>query len=180
MTVKWDYGDNTQCLDRPMSDLVPWVSLDAMISNATNISDAVAPIAAENSGIFLWTISGQAFNVSWRDPTLQHSPTTGINNTISDPKAIELPEANQWVIFVITTTQGVPHPIHLHGRAFLSSKSVLNCSSCVNNRATCQGTTSIFSPKVSGPSPKASPCKPVTHPDGTSPYYRLRVTEGIW
>ncbi|KAB8277408.1 Cupredoxin [Aspergillus minisclerotigenes] len=117
-TVKWDYGDDTQCLDRPMSDLVPWVSLDVMISNVTNISDAVTPIAAGNSGIFLWTIGGQAFNVSWRDPTLQHSPTAGINNTITDPGAIELPEANQWVSFIITTTQGVPHPIHLHGHDF--------------------------------------------------------------
>ncbi|KAB8226351.1 Cupredoxin [Aspergillus novoparasiticus] len=77
MTVKWDYGDDIQCLDRPMSDLVPWVALDVMISNATNISDAVTPIAAGNSGIFLWTIGGQAINVSWRDPTLQNSPTAG-------------------------------------------------------------------------------------------------------
>ncbi|KNG91191.1 putative extracellular dihydrogeodin oxidase/laccase [Aspergillus nomiae NRRL 13137] len=115
-TVKWDYGDDTQCLDRPMSDLVPWVALDAMISNTTSLNDAVAPTNA--GSIFLWTIGGRAFNVSWKDPTLQHSSATGMNSTIPDPGAINLPEANRWVIFIIATNQGIPHPIHLHGHDF--------------------------------------------------------------
>ncbi|KAF5863352.1 hypothetical protein ETB97_010232 [Aspergillus alliaceus] len=117
-TNKWAYEDDFQCQDIPMSDLVPWVSLDALISDAIRITNPIATIATINSGVFLWTVGSGAFNLSWRNPTLQHPPIPGIDSMIPDPGAIELPNANQWAMFIITTTLGVTHPIHLHGHDF--------------------------------------------------------------
>ncbi|KAE8355939.1 Cupredoxin [Aspergillus coremiiformis] len=117
-TSKWDYGDDIQCQDMAMSDLVPWVPLDAQISNATSIGDPAVPARVGNPGLFLWTVGGRTFNVSWRNPTLQSAMIPGMNSTFPDIGTIELSTANQWAIFIITTSRAIPHPIHLHGHDF--------------------------------------------------------------
>lgn len=77
--------------------------------------DAVS--APTGTTLFKWRIGLDSMLVKWAEPSLL-SLANG-NATFEEQEAVyKLPEANQWVYFVIETTLGVPHPIHLHGHDF--------------------------------------------------------------
>lgn len=64
--------------------------------------------------LFKWYINDKTFAVEYERPTSLLA-ANGMTNWTDTDHVIELTEANTWIYFVIETTQGVPHPMHLHG-----------------------------------------------------------------
>ncbi|RDK47651.1 extracellular dihydrogeodin oxidase/laccase [Aspergillus phoenicis ATCC 13157] len=118
-STKWDYGDDIQCLDFSLDELVPWLALDADIGGAQMAESDVDFTPFGDVPLYLWTMGGNALNISWKDPTLQQ--------TFEDPDkmdwkasqgVIEAAIPNKWTVLVVQTDLPVPHPIHLHGHDF--------------------------------------------------------------
>jgi FtsP/CotA-like multicopper oxidase with cupredoxin domain len=70
-----------------------------------------------SNNLFKWYMAATTFVVEWDDPTLLQIYNDDTNFTTSS-HVIELDTADEWVYFIIETTQAVPHPIHLHGHDF--------------------------------------------------------------
>ncbi|KAF1952557.1 hypothetical protein CC80DRAFT_527823 [Byssothecium circinans] len=75
------------------------------------------PVAYNSDNLFRWYLNSTTMQLSWSDPTLSQLLSGKTSFTASDA-VVTLPNAHEWVYFVITTTLGVPHPIHLHGHDF--------------------------------------------------------------
>jgi len=133
-TTGYSYTDS--CDDESLDDLVPYLAIDAGDS-AVNSTEPVSVERTDN--VFLWEMDSTHFNVTWNEPTLLqvYDNTTSFSNS---SHVIELSTADEWVYIVITTTQAVPHPIHLHGHDFFVlaqstgtySSSLVNSSSLTN------------------------------------------------
>ena len=108
------YSYTDSCDDEDMSTLVPYLALDASDSSVSN--DEAITVGKSNS-VFKWYMAATTFVVEWADPTLLQILEDSTNFTTSS-HVIELDTANEWVYFIIETTQAVPHPIHLHGHDF--------------------------------------------------------------
>ncbi|KAF8853078.1 putative laccase-2, partial [Acephala macrosclerotiorum] len=111
-TSAYTYTDS--CDDEDMSDLVPYYALNA--SDESEEDDFAITVGRSNN-VFKWYMAGTTFAVEWDDPTLLQIYNDDTNFTTSS-HVIELDTADEWVYFVIETTQTVPHPIHLHGHDF--------------------------------------------------------------
>jgi FtsP/CotA-like multicopper oxidase with cupredoxin domain len=111
-TSAYTYTDN--CEDEAMTDLVPYLSLDASAAALTN--DEPVTLGRSN-GVFKWYMAATTFSVEWDNPTLLQIYN---GNTTFDTAThvVEIPTANEWMYFIIETTNTVPHPIHLHGHDF--------------------------------------------------------------
>ncbi|KAL3424247.1 extracellular dihydrogeodin oxidase [Phlyctema vagabunda] len=108
----WDYDDD--CDDEDMSTLVPYYSMSV---DADSTEDDFAVTVGKSNNVFKWYMAGTTFEVEWADPTLLQVYEGDTNYTTSS-HVIELDTADEWVYFIIETTQAVPHPIHLHGHDF--------------------------------------------------------------
>ena len=102
------------CDDEDMSDLVPYLALDA---SGYDVEDDEAVTVGRSNNLFKWYMEATTFDVEWADPTLLQIYDDDTNFTTSS-HVVELDTADEWVYFVIETTQSVPHPIHLHGHDF--------------------------------------------------------------
>ncbi|KAJ5825711.1 hypothetical protein N7474_002849 [Penicillium riverlandense] len=119
VSFKWDYGDDVQCEDFVMSKLVPHLPLDADINKNSKLVNSPAAVdAVGDPSLYLWTLGGSAFNVSWQDPTLRQTTKTGKINWTPGQGVVEVEKANEMVVFIIQTYIQAPHPIHLHGHDF--------------------------------------------------------------
>ncbi|TVY78421.1 Laccase-2 [Lachnellula suecica] len=111
-TSAYTYTDD--CDDEAISDLVPYFVYD--VSTDSEEDDFAVTVGKSNS-LFRWYMAGTTFDVEWEDPTILK--VLDGNTTFSDSEhVIQLDTANEWVYFVIETTQTIPHPIHLHGHDF--------------------------------------------------------------
>ncbi|KAI2467262.1 putative multicopper oxidase [Annulohypoxylon bovei var. microspora] len=112
------YSYTEDCLDEPMSKLVPYVALD--VENPSVKKDFNLSYAFNTNGMFKWTLDGQDLLTDWGVPTLQQSLIdTAVFKTSGN--VVELSEKNAWVYFVIengAAALGLTHPIHLHGHDF--------------------------------------------------------------
>jgi FtsP/CotA-like multicopper oxidase with cupredoxin domain len=104
----------TDACDDETSNLVPVLSLDA---SSEDSGDDFAVTVTRSNNLFKWRMAGTSFVSDWADPTLK-KVIEGNDTFSTEEHVIELDTANEWVYFVISTTQGVPHPIHLHGHDF--------------------------------------------------------------
>lgn len=111
-TSAFDFTDS--CIDEDISNLVPFVSLDAGTGDET---DDFAVTVGRSSNHFKWSMAGTTFVSSWEDPTLLQIANDDQDYTAAS-HVIELATADEWAYFVIETTNTVPHPIHLHGHDF--------------------------------------------------------------
>ncbi|KAI0002690.1 multicopper oxidase [Xylariaceae sp. FL0662B] len=111
-TGMWTYIDN--CNDEPLSDLVPFVSLDAGGGGREEIMDVGISVV---DSFFKWTINNNTFLSDWGTPTIQkvleEDPVFDEQENI-----ITLNETETWVYLVIESQLGLTHPIHLHGHDF--------------------------------------------------------------
>lgn len=101
----------SSCLDEDVSDLVPYLALDATPSTPSNIA-----IAAGTGGS--WTINGNTLQVNWSDPSIlmEYQNSSIFPSTYN---VFALPTANTWVSYLISATgAGARHPLHLHGHDF--------------------------------------------------------------
>ncbi|CZR69397.1 related to laccase precursor [Phialocephala subalpina] len=123
--VKYDSSDSTEpttsaytytdsCDDEDVSDLVPYLSKDA---STDSVEDDFAVTVGKSNNVFKWYMAATTFVAEWADPTLLQVLEDSTNFTTSS-HVIELDTADEWVYFIIETTQSVPHPIHLHGHDF--------------------------------------------------------------
>ncbi|KAH7407626.1 Cupredoxin [Cadophora sp. MPI-SDFR-AT-0126] len=108
------YTYTDSCDDEDMSTLVPYLS--KTVSTESEDDDFAVTVGRSNN-VFKWYMAGTTFEVEWEDPTLLQIYEGDTNYTTSS-HVIELPTADEWVYFIIETTQAVPHPIHLHGHDF--------------------------------------------------------------
>jgi FtsP/CotA-like multicopper oxidase with cupredoxin domain len=112
-TSAYTYTDS--CDDEDISDLVPYLALDAEAVSTED--DEAVTVGKASSGLFKWAMAATTFVVEWDNPTLLSVYDNDTSFTTSE-HVVELDTADEWVYFVITTTQAVPHPIHLHGHDF--------------------------------------------------------------
>jgi FtsP/CotA-like multicopper oxidase with cupredoxin domain len=108
------YSYTDSCDDEDMSNLVPYLALDA---SSDSVEDDFAITVGKSSNVFKWYMAATTFEVEWADPTLLQIYNDDTNFTTSS-HVIELDTADEWVYFIIETTQAIPHPIHLHGHDF--------------------------------------------------------------
>ncbi|KAI9744648.1 MAG: hypothetical protein M1818_002177 [Claussenomyces sp. TS43310] len=111
-TSAYTYTDS--CDDESVSDLVPYLSLDA---SADDSEDDFAVTVGKSNNVFKWYMAATTFVAEWDDPTLLQVYNGDTNFTASS-HVVELDTADEWVYFIIETTNNIPHPIHLHGHDF--------------------------------------------------------------
>ncbi|KAK1828815.1 putative laccase precursor [Podospora conica] len=64
--------------------------------------------------VFEWRVRNTAINVEWDHPVLEYV-LEGNDTFPGKINLIDVPEAEQWVFWVIQNDFVLPHPIHLHG-----------------------------------------------------------------
>ncbi|GKT95337.1 LOW QUALITY PROTEIN: multicopper oxidase [Colletotrichum tofieldiae] len=101
----------------PLRPLPATPTLTVTVSDANWDELESATVGKNTAGLFKWSLNSTSMLVDWANPTLE-SIVNGTTSWETDDAVIELSEANQWVYFVVETTLGVPHPIHLHGHDF--------------------------------------------------------------
>jgi FtsP/CotA-like multicopper oxidase with cupredoxin domain len=105
------YSYTNSCDDEDISNLAPYLALDTS-TDATENDFAIAIGKSDNA--FKWFMAATTFVVEWADPTLLQIYT----NFTTSSHVIGLDTADEWVYFIIETTQAVTYPIHLHGHDF--------------------------------------------------------------
>jgi FtsP/CotA-like multicopper oxidase with cupredoxin domain len=112
-TTAYTFTDS--CDDESQSvTLAPYVALDAGTADLTN-DEAVT--VGKVGNVFKWYMEATTFVSPWDDPTLLqvYNGNTTFN---ASEHVVEIPTADEWMYFIISTTNAVPHPIHLHGHDF--------------------------------------------------------------
>ncbi|KAK4180245.1 putative laccase precursor [Triangularia setosa] len=69
--------------------------------------------------VFEWRVKNTPINVEWDHPILEYI-LEGNNSWPGQANLIDVPQADQWVFWVIQNDFALPHPIHLHGHDFLT------------------------------------------------------------
>ncbi|KAH7390703.1 Cupredoxin [Pyrenochaeta sp. MPI-SDFR-AT-0127] len=114
-TTAWEQEDS--CDDVSASLLVPHVPHS--VSNPT-LQDPeldVGILRDATTRLFKWKIGLNSMLVAWEAPSLLQIAEG--NATWEDAENVYvLPNANEWIYWVIDTALPVPHPIHLHGHDF--------------------------------------------------------------
>jgi FtsP/CotA-like multicopper oxidase with cupredoxin domain len=111
-TSAYTYTDT--CDDEDLSDLVPYLSLDAGDESGESTQ---AVTVGRSDNVFKWYMAATTFVAEWADPTLLQIYENSTDFTTSS-HVVEMDTADEWYYFIIETTQAVPHPIHLHGHDF--------------------------------------------------------------
>lgn len=115
----YTFDDN--CDDEAMTSLVPYYPLDVSAAALTNTEDVTVALT---NGVFKWYMAATTFAVEWDNPMLMQIANG--NTTFDDSShVVQIPTANEWVYFIIETTNAVTHPIHLHGHDFMVSRPLI-------------------------------------------------------
>ncbi|KAK7419376.1 hypothetical protein QQX98_003328 [Neonectria punicea] len=114
-TPSTDAYSYTDSCDDDTGSTTPYISHD--VSDAEWQDLETATVGKNSAGLFKWYLNSTSMLVDWANPTLTYV-LNGTTEHETDDAVIELSEASQWVYFVVETTLGVPHPIHLHGHDF--------------------------------------------------------------
>lgn len=111
-TTGYDYTD--ACVDEALTDLVPYVALDAGDSSWSELEDVSL---LQKNNVFVWAMNSSSLYLDWADPTILqvYNNVTSFNTTSN---VIQLDTADEWAYIIIQALNGVPHPIHLHGHDF--------------------------------------------------------------
>lgn len=112
-TSAYDYQDS--CSDET-DNIVPYIS-KTVGSTASATADEPVAIGFNSDLLFKWTLNSTTFISEWNNPTLMKI-MQGETAFETSNAVFQVPNANEWVYVVISTTLAVPHPIHLHGHDF--------------------------------------------------------------
>ncbi|KAL1795398.1 hypothetical protein ACET3X_007214 [Alternaria dauci] len=112
-TSAYDYEDSC---DDETANIVPYVS-KTVGSTADATADEPVAVGLNTDLLFKWTMNSTTFISEWENPTLSKI-MRGETEFETSNAVFVLPNANEWVYVVISTTLAVPHPIHLHGHDF--------------------------------------------------------------
>lgn len=113
-TSAWDGTTDDDCDDEDMSNLVPYLAIAASDSDVEE--DFTVQITVDGNGV-LWEMGASSFVNQWDYPTVQQA-YEGNDTWASAQQVYQVDTANQWVYFVVQTSNGIPHPMHLHGHDF--------------------------------------------------------------
>ncbi|KAK1980438.1 multicopper oxidase [Colletotrichum cereale] len=111
-TTGYSYTDGC---DDETANLVPYIAKTVSAADWDELQ--TSSVSKNTAGLFRWYLNSTSMVVDWAHPTLE-SVMDGTTTWETDDAIIELNEANKWVYFVVQTTLGVPHPMHLHGHDF--------------------------------------------------------------
>ncbi|KAH8122421.1 hypothetical protein FP744_10001182 [Trichoderma asperellum] len=112
-TTGYSYTDS--CDDEDISNLVPFVSKS--VSSDTTTEDEAVTVGKNSDNLFKWYLNSTTMVVDWEDPSLLQV-YNGATTFDASNAVISLPNANEWIYTVISTTMPVSHPVHLHGFDF--------------------------------------------------------------
>ncbi|KAF2134508.1 multicopper oxidase [Dothidotthia symphoricarpi CBS 119687] len=114
-SVSWPGNAKDRCMDVAYESLVPHVphTVVSPIKGDTELAVGLA----KTDGLFTWNIALSSMHVSWEMPSLL-SIAEGKTDFETNDNVYLLPNANEWIYWVIDTAIPVPHPIHLHGHDF--------------------------------------------------------------
>lgn len=108
-----DNASTDECVDE--TSLVPYVKVDA--SDLADVSTDFSVAVAASAGRFYWSMGNNTFINQWNYPSLQQINED--NNTwAAEQNMYALPNANEWVYWIVQTSLGAAHPLHLHGHDF--------------------------------------------------------------
>ncbi|KAF2027242.1 extracellular dihydrogeodin oxidase/laccase [Setomelanomma holmii] len=113
-TAAWNQTDS--CDDVSASSLIPHVK-HTVTSPVLQGPELGVSVARGSNNLFTWSIGLASMMVDWSAPSLLQI-AEGNATWKSDENVYLLPNANEWVYWVIDTQLPVPHPIHLHGHDF--------------------------------------------------------------
>lgn len=105
-----------ECVDEPTASLVPYLKIDA--SDLADVSTDFSVAIGSTAGVFTWSMGDSTFVNDWDYPSLQQAYDGGNSTWSSEQNCYHLPDANQWVYWIVQTELGVAHPMHLHGHDF--------------------------------------------------------------
>lgn len=108
-----------ECVDEPAASLVPYLQLDA--SDLADVSTDFSVAVGSTAGIFTWSMGDSTFVNDWDYPSIQQAYESGSGTNVSwaaEQNCYHLPDADQWVYWIVQTDLGVAHPMHLHGHDF--------------------------------------------------------------
>lgn len=98
------------CYDEDMSNLVPYVPITASETSDFEDDFQVQIVIGQNG--VLWEMGPSSFVNQWDYPSLMQ--VNEGNDTWADEQQVyQFPNANEWVYWVIQTTNGATHPMHL-------------------------------------------------------------------
>lgn len=104
-TSAYTYTDS--CDDEAISTLVPYLVND--VSSSYALDDNLAVTLGRANNLVLWEMVGISFVNEWDYPTVLQV-AEGNDTWGTDQHVIQLPTANEWVYFVITTNFAQAHP----------------------------------------------------------------------
>lgn len=81
---------------------------------ALNVTLAFPTHDPARGAVFEWRVRGTPINVEWDHPVLEYV-LEGNDTFPGKVNLVEVPEAEQWVFWVVQNDFALPHPIHLHG-----------------------------------------------------------------
>jgi hypothetical protein len=106
-----------ECVDEPLSSLIPYVSLNAGPADIP-LAPLTVAVQANSASLFKWYLNGVTFASEYGDPTLLEIERGNALPTYSGSLLVELPNAGKMVYLIIQSPIPLPHPIHLHGHDF--------------------------------------------------------------
>lgn len=111
------YSYTGECVDEPMSSLVP---VAPMSVGSPDITEGALDVVVQGNSaqLYKWYISGTTFMAEYNDPTLLAVWENETLPTDSGALLIELPQAKQWIYVIVESVIPLPHPLHLHGHDF--------------------------------------------------------------
>lgn len=112
-STKHDYIG--ECVDEPLSSLVPVAKLNPVSSDVEFVEDVTLDTV---DNLFKWYLSGTTFMSHYEDPTLVRIVADGVAPTYAGDLVLSLPEMGKWVYIVVESAIPLNHPIHLHGHDF--------------------------------------------------------------
>lgn len=111
------YNYTTECVDEPLTSLVPTMELNAFPSD--QIVDETVTILTNSENLFKWYLSGTTFYSKYEDPTLVRMISNDTAPTFSGNLVLDLPDMSKWIYIIVQSDTPLNHPIHLHGHDFL-------------------------------------------------------------
>ncbi|KAH8649787.1 putative extracellular dihydrogeodin oxidase/laccase [Xylariales sp. PMI_506] len=111
----WASAATDDCDDEDLSLLVPYVAIAAS-DTATVEDDFSVQITVGSNGV-LWEMGTSSFVNQWDYPTALQA-YEGNDTWAAEQEVYAFADADEWVYFVIQTTNTQPHPMHLHGHDF--------------------------------------------------------------
>lgn len=112
-STKYDYFG--ECVDEPLSSLVPMAKINPTSSDVEFIEDVTLDKA---DALYKWYLSGTTFMSHYEDPTLVRILANGSAPTYAGDLVLSLPDMGTWVYIIVESAIPLNHPIHLHGHDF--------------------------------------------------------------